>query len=1077
MQSLLDVLDFRAGDLPDAVVFRALRGDGTESGSLTFSALQARARAIAAGLADHVLPGDRVVLLVPPGLDYIAAFFGCLYAGAIAVPAYPPNPRRADQRVTRIFEDCGARVALVAADFRARLEDWLAVAPRLAHVTWLDVERLRDLPDAGAPSIAIRRSDLAMLQYTSGSTAEPRGVMLTHANLLHNLAVIHRVTAHREGDAAVFWLPPFHDMGLIGGILEPIYAVVPTVLMAPATFLQRPVRWLEAMSQYRATTSGAPNFAYDLCVDRITPAECDGIDLSRLRTLFNGAEPVRADAIERFVRAFTPLGLRDDVFVPCYGLAEATLLVSGGPERAPISVVRADRAALQSAWLRATAESAADDLVPSGAPDPEVTVAIVDPDALTPSADGQIGEIWVASESVAQGYWNRPGLSEMTFGASLLGSPHRWLRTGDLGVFVGGRLLVTGRLKDMVILEGRNHYPHDLEIAVHRSHAAIRANGVAAFAVPGPRRERLVIVAEVARHHAPEDEEAIFRAARAALAERAGVAPDTIVLVRSHTLPRTSSGKLQRRATRRAFLENQLVEVAAWRVPSSDTPTLSESLLAFLIDWIVSEGPRSDAPPDAARSVRDHGLDSLSVTRLAVALEERLGRRVTPAELWQAADLRSLARQLSQSGNPSRQDEGALLRTDFGPPGPASTEVHAWPEVRALHERLDAVRAHEVALPFFIPQDGIAGRTASVRGRTLINFAGYDYLGLSGDPRVASAATAAIETYGTSVSASRLVAGERPLHAILEREIASVIGTEAALTFVGGHQTNTGTISHLVGPDDVVLCDEFVHNSAMQGTEFSGARRLLFQHNDWRELDAIFQRVRHQHRRALVVIEGAYSADGDIPDLARFVDVKRRNHALLMVDEAHSIGVLGPTGRGLAEHAGVAATDVDIWMGTLSKALASCGGYIAGSAALIEYLRFTASAFVYSVGLAPANAGAALAALRILQAEPERVQRLRARAAQLAEALRAEGFDIGASAGTPVVPVILGDSLRAFRYAAVLQDAGFLVAPMVSPAVPDAAARLRFFVSALHTEADITSAVAAVVATRTLVGSPASART
>ncbi|HEY2026004.1 MAG TPA: fatty acyl-AMP ligase, partial [Gemmatimonadaceae bacterium] len=423
VQTLVDLVEYRAARQPAHTVFRFLNGDGSEDGALTFAQLQRRARTIAAHLSERVVPGERVVLLVPPGLEYVAAFFGCLYAGVVAVPAYPPNPRRADPRVARIVADCGARVALVSDAFMARLDGWLALTPELSGVTWLDAGRLatEDLDGWRAPNVT--GASLAMLQYTSGSTGDPRGVMLTHANLLHNSALIHRVSGHRPHDNGVFWLPPFHDMGLIGGILQPIYAGLSAALMAPATFLQRPLRWLEAMSRYRATTSGAPNFAYDLCVERISHAERTTLDLSAWRTSFNGAEPIRADTIARFTRAFADSGLRRDVILPCYGLAEATLLVSGGPAQHAPSVMLADRRRLEAGELRiaddATMSSVA--LVASGCPTMEQVVEIVDPDTHARCEAVQVGEIWVAGGSVAKGYWNRPDASEATFRARLAG--------------------------------------------------------------------------------------------------------------------------------------------------------------------------------------------------------------------------------------------------------------------------------------------------------------------------------------------------------------------------------------------------------------------------------------------------------------------------------------------------------------------------------------------------------------------------------------------------------------------------------------------------------------------------------
>ncbi|MDB4887136.1 MAG: 8-amino-7-oxononanoate synthase [Gemmatimonadetes bacterium] len=1067
VQTLVDLLEYRAARQPAHSVFRFINSDGRDEESLTFASLQRRARAIAVHLAEHVVPGDRVVLLVPPGLEYVAAFFGCLYAGVVAVPAYPPNPRRADPRVARIVADCGARVAIVSSAFMARLDGWLALSPELGAITWLEAGRLLDGDAATWRAPSVTAASLAMLQYTSGSTGDPRGVMLAHGNLLHNSAIIHRVSAHHADDNGVFWLPPFHDMGLIGGILQPIYAGLSAALMAPATFLQRPLTWLEAMSRNRATTSGAPNFAYDLCVERVSDAEKATLDLSAWRTSFNGAEPIRADTIERFRDAFAECGLRRNVILPCYGLAEGTLLVSGGPAERPAHLVMADRRSLESGELRAPDDSGASaiTLVASGEPVAEQVVAIVDPDTGAICLDGQVGEIWVAGDSVAAGYWGRPDASAATFHARLPDFSQRFLRTGDLGAFAEGQLVVTGRLKDLVILDGRNYYPHDIEVAAERSHASLRAGFAAAFSVQAGGRERLVLVAEVVRQHKPELDSALFQAIRTELAGTIGVVPDEIVLIRQNTIPRTSSGKIQRRACRVAYLDGSLEVVGRWRVRGSDVVPPKDAITAYVIDWVREELQVDPSRLDPGTKLRDLGLDSLAATRLMVALEGRFGRRIDPAQLWEQPDIGSLGRHLaSLDARPTPAGGTAPLpaRHDYGPPTAESTDVAQWGEYRALRDRLDMLAEHGIASPFFHLHEGVTGREATIGGRRLVNFANYNYLGLSGDADVARAAQDAVVRWGTSVSASRVVSGERPVHRELEREIAGFLGTEDAIVYIGGVPANVSTIAHLLGPEDVVLCDQLVHNSAMQGAEFSGARRLVFPHNDWAALDAMLTRVRAQHRRALIVIEGVYSADGDIPDLARFVEVKRRHHAMLMVDEAHSIGVLGDTGRGITEHASVAARDVDLLMGTLSKSLASCGGYIAGSRALVEYLKYTSPGFVYSVGIPPSNAAAALAALRKLQAEPERVVRLRDRAAQFLARCRAAGFDTGNSGGTPVIPVIVGDSLRAARMSELLFAAGINVQPMVAPSVPEDQARLRFFICAEHTDDDLAAAVAAV---------------
>ena len=368
--------------------------------------------------------------------------------------------------------------------------------------------------------------------------------------------------------------------------------------------------------------------------------------------------------------------------------------------------------------------------------------------------------------------------------------------------------------------------------------------------------------------------------------------------------------------------------------------------------------------------------------------------------------------------------------------------------------------------PFFRPHEGVAGARTVIGGRECLNFASYNYLGLNGDPRVAAAAKAAIDLHGVSASASRLASGERPVHAALEAALAEFHGAEACLAFVSGHATNVTVIGHLMGPRDLVLHDALVHNSVVEGARLSGARRVAFPHNDADAAERELAAQRRRHGRVLLVIEGHYSMDGDVPDLARFVDMARRHDALLMVDEAHSVGVLGAAGRGVAEHRGVDPGGVDIWMGTLSKTLSACGGYIAGKRALVDLLRHSAPGFVYSVGLAPPLAAAALEALRVLRGEPWRVARLQANAALFLRRAREAGFDTGHSAGLGIVPVVLGSSVAAARIAAALFEAGVNVQPILFPVVPERSARLRFFLSSEHTAEEIERSVAALVAAR-----------
>lgn len=384
---------------------------------------------------------------------------------------------------------------------------------------------------------------------------------------------------------------------------------------------------------------------------------------------------------------------------------------------------------------------------------------------------------------------------------------------------------------------------------------------------------------------------------------------------------------------------------------------------------------------------------------------------------------------------------------------------HLHPGYQQIRIINDGAARLGITNPFFKLHEGIAGATTQIGGQTYVNYASYNYLGLSGDARVAAAAKAAIDQYGTSVSASRPVSGERPVHRELEHALAAAYGVDDAVAFVSGHATNVTTIGYLFGPKDLILHDEFIHNSVLQGILLSGAKRLSFTHNNWAALDAILNAQRRHFERVLIVLEGIYSMDGDYPDLPRFVEIKQRHKAFLMVDEAHSFGVMGKTGLGIREHFGLAGTDVDIWMGTLSKTLAGCGGYIAGETALVEHLKFLAPGFLYSVGMPPPLAAASLAALQCMLQEPERVATLQARGQFFLAHMRAAGIDTGTSTGLAVIPAIAGSSIKATRLSAALFEQGINAQPILYPAVPEKSARLRFFVSSEHSEAQIQATV------------------
>ena len=1111
--TIVDLLRQRAAYRPHDRAFTFLVDGEHEELNITYAQLDRKARAVGAWLMDKGMVGKRVLLLYPSGLDFIAAFMGCLYGGAIAVPAYPPRKNRSVERIEAIAADADASVALTTRDVLDRFDSLRAAAPSLEHLIWKVDSELEpswadrwDRPD-------IDGDTLAFLQYTSGSTGTPKGVMLSHENLLHNSLRIMQAFEITRSQSGVFWLPSFHDMGLIGGILVPLYGGKFNVLMSPVAFLQKPLRWLQAISRYRATISGGPNFAYELCVRKTTPEQRATLDLSSWSLAFNGAEPVRAETIDAFCEAFAPSGFRREAFFPCYGLAESTLMVTGGMKFEPPVIRSFDATSIETgaAQQRPSKAAGARRLVGSGRELDGQDVLIVDPQTNEALPPGRVGEIWVSGPSVAQGYWNRPDESRATFGAMIAQpeddgasavakwrpNPGPYLRTGDLGFFDAGELFVTGRLKDLIIIRGRNHYPQDLEHTVEEASDLIRAGSVAAFAVDVDDRERVVVVAEIERgKRDPHEIAAAFEVIRSKLARDHEVAVEGIVLVRPNSVPKTSSGKIQRHACKRQFVDGTLEVVerfVSWERPvapavdaaaspaGSGAPRLARNRPVG--ESARAHRPERELPQEIVQTVYDHvrriakeragnltldtnivelGLDSLERMEIVASLEEAFGARFPEQVLPQIETCREVTEAIidhmpTAAAKPSEQP----VRLD-AELGADVWDIAQFPEVRALEQNFAMVRDAGLENPYFTVHEGLANDRTQIGGREMVSWATYNYLSMSGEAEVAQAAKNAVDRFGTSVSASRLVSGEKTIHQELEREIARFIGTQDAITFVGGHATNETVIGHVVGPGDLVLHDAFSHNSLLQGALLSGARRRPFPHNDYDAAEKLLSQMRNQYRRVLVVIEGIYSMDGDFAELPKFIGLAKRHKALLMVDEAHSIGVMGVRGRGIGEHFGVNPEDVDIWMGTLSKALGSCGGYIAGTKTLVRWLKYTCPGFVYSVGLPPAAAGAALGALRLLQREPQRVERLHANARLFLQLAKDAGLDTGPSGGSAIIPIILGNSMNALRLSRSLFARGINVQPILYPAVEESAARLRFFITSRHTADQIRRTVAAL---------------
>jgi acyl transferase domain-containing protein/acyl-CoA synthetase (AMP-forming)/AMP-acid ligase II/acyl carrier protein len=652
-------------------------GDGEAGERLSYAELDRRARAIAARLQELGLAGERALLLYPPGLEFIAAFLGCLYAGVVAVPASMGRANRPGSRLRAVAADARPRAVLTVASLLPDSGSWAAQVPELDGLHRLSSDDIDGELAGSWRDPRVGTDDLAFLQYTSGSTSAPKGVMVTHGNLVDNSELIRRCFGTVPDGEGVTWLPFHHDMGLIGGLLQALYCGASCTLLSPAAFLQRPLRWVEAVSRTGALVSGGPNFAYGLCADRATPERIAGLDLSAWRVAFNGAEPVRAETMERFAEAFAPFGFRREAFLPCYGMAETTLMVSGGPWQAPPVVLAVRAAALEQGRVEPAeaGEAGARPVVGCGQVPDGMRVAIADPETGARAPEGRVGEVWVAGPSVAVGYWGRPEETEQTFGAQLAGDADGpLLRTGDLGFVRGGELFITGRLKDLIIVRGRNVYPQDVEWVAGRSHPALQPDAAAAFAVEAGGQERLVVVQELDRpaKDVPVDE--VVRAVRESVAEQLELDVYAVALLRRRSLPRTSSGKVQRHVCRALFLEGGLDEVARSLVEPSDDPLEPTAARATpddrpgvaraaeeIRDWLATRlAAVLGVPPpelDVHQPLGGSGLTSVQVIGLAGELQEWLGRPLSPTLVYEYPTIDELSRYLA--GGPAGAAAGA----------------------------------------------------------------------------------------------------------------------------------------------------------------------------------------------------------------------------------------------------------------------------------------------------------------------------------------------------------------------------------------------------------------------------------
>jgi len=677
----IDLLTVRAKQCAENPAFIFLDESGQPAETLSYRELDQRARAIAYHLTSQVAPRERALLLHPPGLDYVVAFYGCLYAGAIGVPLFPPQRNRAEY-VDVVARDCAASVVITSAEAASAMDSlpddlFVKSLPIITEHFAESIEKFAESNEKVAADVTrpadaeFPVTDIAYLQYTSGSTSTPKGVIVTHEMALHQCAELVYGWGVDSDSTVVSWLPHFHDFGQVSSVLLPVFTGTKSVLMAPSTFVKNPIRWLAAVTTYRGTHSGAPNFAYDLCVDKTTPEQRAELDLSSWRLVSNGAEPVRKATLDRFHAAFASAGLAPTALTPGYGLAEATLKVASGSSGGAFASHRFDEAALGARRVEPGSGPKSTELVGCGWPVMDTEIAIVAPESGLALPAGAVGEIWVGGPIVSPGYWNRPQDSEATFRARITGSKDdkTYLRTGDLGFLYDGELYICGRVKNLMIVNGVNYYLEDIEATVVLSDDSLRAGAAIAFAVERDGQENLVLVAEYRTGESPAPER-LVTAVHDAVARRHAIAPSAIVFISQGTIPRTTSGKLRRQQCRADFLAGELSEIHRWEGFVTITETsaaqgdssdrgmsmrelVRQGLLARIREWAAEiVGPNAPRV-DIGRSLIELGFGSVDQMNLHDRLETWSGKRFPPELMWDATSIDEMTDRIADHLTPA----------------------------------------------------------------------------------------------------------------------------------------------------------------------------------------------------------------------------------------------------------------------------------------------------------------------------------------------------------------------------------------------------------------------------------------
>ncbi len=996
--------------------------------------------------------GDRVILLLPQNIHFIEAFFACILGGYIAVPCYPPRLNDKNNHLSNVIHDCTPELIITTAQIQKKVTNSIKKEMSSFTKPWLCIDTTSFLSPCSSwePSL-MTEDDTAFLQYTSGSTSTPKGVIVSHKNIIENQRMIQSGFAHIETKLiGVGWLPFYHDMGLIGNILQTLYMKGKCILTSPTDVVRNPLHWLSLISKYKATTSGGPNFMFNLCVDKISANECKQLDLSSWRVAFTGAEPINSKTLDQFSQHFASCGFQKSSFYPCYGMAEATLMISGGKSTETPILKQVDTHLLtQNNVCNSTTNEDSTTLVSSGKAILSTELHIVNPDTKTPLETNSIGEIWIKGPQVCKGYWNNKEKTDQTFNAYLNSGKGPYLRTGDLGfVDEDQNLFITSRLKDLIIINGKNYAPHDIERCIEESHPALNTNACACFStINAEQKECLIVIAELNRHYLKQsDYTDIINTIQQCINEEHLISADNILLIKPYSLPKTTSGKIKRYASKNAYINNQLNIVASMKQSPTILPQTGNLLETLIIQTLADHNISLQNKNIRTLELSQLGLDSLQRHQLHLSIETKLNKSIDETFFFQKKPLLDLCKELQNTPTktPSLSKKEKI------------SSFFSWTK-----------QIKKTGLSLEDPRQTASTPTISFSdtpATSFINFSSYNYLGYATHPNVIQAAKKALNQYGLSASSSPLAGGYLELHKHLETSLIQFYGFDknyGVSLFNSGFSANIGSISALVDSQDTVICDEFTHASIIEGIKLSGATILFFKHNNTTHLNNILQEL-ESSENTLVCVESIYSTQGDFAPLNDIVHICKKHQTKILVDEAHSALISGPNGRGCCEHENV-LHDIDYLILTFSKAFGAIGGALIAKQDVCNYVNFHATSRMFSCGLDPAVTAGTIEAIKLSQSKEGLQQRnkLKQNARYLREALSSH-FPITVN-DSWIIAITYGDEKKSIPIKLFLQKKGLYAGLLQYPAVPKGNAMIRLFVSALHSKKDLDNTITILI--------------